>query len=77
MKKFMTDCQEKTIELGKKIGEVLNPGDVVLLTGSFVNDQKENKIKKVKLDILKQNGVNVCRVLEYAVINNQEFSKHT
>ena len=47
--------------------------DVVLLTGSFVNDQKENKIKKVKLDILKQNGVNVCRVLEYAVINNQEY----
>ena len=35
MKKFMTDCQEKTIELGKKIGEVLNPGDVVLLTGDL------------------------------------------
>lgn len=35
MKEFMTNTPEETIEVGKKIGQVLNPGDVVLLTGDL------------------------------------------
>lgn len=35
MKKFYTNNANETIELGKRIGELLNPGDVVLLTGDL------------------------------------------
>ncbi len=35
MKKFTTKDSNETIELGKKIGLLLNPGDVVLLTGDL------------------------------------------
>lgn len=35
MKRFYTKDALQTIELGKKIGELLNPGDVVLLTGDL------------------------------------------
>lgn len=35
MKSFYTKDALQTIELGKKIGELLNPGDVVLLTGDL------------------------------------------
>lgn len=35
VKKFYTNDALETIELGKKIGNLLNPGDVVLLTGDL------------------------------------------
>ena len=35
MQKFVTNSREETIELGKKIGEKLNKGDVILLTGDL------------------------------------------
>lgn len=35
MKKFYTTNANETIELGEKIGKLLNPGDVVLLTGDL------------------------------------------
>lgn len=34
-KEYLTNNQEETIELGKKIGNVLNVGDVVLLIGDL------------------------------------------
>ena len=35
MKKYNTGEAKETIELGKRIGSLLNPGDVVLLTGDL------------------------------------------
>ena len=35
MKKYITKNANETIEIGKKIGSLLNPGDVVLLTGDL------------------------------------------
>lgn len=35
MKHYITNNALETIDLGKKIGELLNPGDVVLLTGDL------------------------------------------
>ena len=35
MKKYITHNANETIELGKKIGNLLNPGDVILLTGDL------------------------------------------
>ena len=35
MKKFITNDSNETIELGKKIGNILKPGDVVLLDGDL------------------------------------------
>ena len=47
--------------------------DVVLLKGSFVNNGEEDIIRKNKLDKLYDNGVNVCRVLESKIINNEKY----
>ncbi|MDE7095184.1 MAG: tRNA (adenosine(37)-N6)-threonylcarbamoyltransferase complex ATPase subunit type 1 TsaE [Anaeroplasmataceae bacterium] len=35
LKSYMTDSPKETIEIGKKIGSLLNSGDVVLLTGDL------------------------------------------
>ncbi|MDE6241000.1 MAG: tRNA (adenosine(37)-N6)-threonylcarbamoyltransferase complex ATPase subunit type 1 TsaE [Anaeroplasmataceae bacterium] len=35
LKKYTTNSAEETIELGKKIGNLLNPSDVLLLTGDL------------------------------------------
>ncbi len=35
MKSFISNSVENTIELGSKIGALLNPGDVILLTGDL------------------------------------------
>lgn len=32
---FIVDCAEKTMELGKHLGTLLNPGDVICLTGDL------------------------------------------
>ncbi|MBQ1591672.1 MAG: tRNA (adenosine(37)-N6)-threonylcarbamoyltransferase complex ATPase subunit type 1 TsaE, partial [Treponema sp.] len=33
--KFITNSAEETIELGKKIGSLLKPGDVIAMTGTL------------------------------------------
>ncbi|MCM1130295.1 MAG: tRNA (adenosine(37)-N6)-threonylcarbamoyltransferase complex ATPase subunit type 1 TsaE [Roseburia sp.] len=35
LKNYKTNSAEETIELGKKIGNLLNPSDVILLTGDL------------------------------------------
>lgn len=47
--------------------------DYVLLKGDFVNDGEEEIIKRDKLNLLKANGVNVCRVLENTIIDNKRY----
>ncbi len=47
--------------------------DYVLLKGDFVNHGEEEIIKRDKLNILKANDVNVCRVLENAIIDNKRY----
>ena len=47
--------------------------DVVLLVTPYPSDSKKMGIKKEKLDILKNNGVNVCRVLDYALDETIEY----
>jgi len=44
--------------------------DVVLLEGAFGDEELQ---RKEKIDILKNNGVNVCRILEYASIDNKKY----
>ena len=44
--------------------------DVVLLEGSF--DEEKQK-RKEKLDTLKNNGVNVCRILESSTVDNKKY----
>ena len=44
--------------------------DVVLLEGSF--DEEEQR-RKEKLDTLKNNGVNVCRILESSTVDNKKY----
>ena len=47
--------------------------DYVLLKGDFVNHGKEEITKRDKLNFLKANGVNVCRVLENTIIDNKRY----
>ena len=71
---------EKYIEFSKKmdpIGSGSNKkcyvfDNVVLLKGDFVNPESD-LIKKEKLDILKNNGVNVCRILDNLKINDIRY----
>ncbi len=72
---------DKYIEASKKM-DALGGGsnkkcyvfdDAVLLKGSFVNKGEEYQIRKERLNFLKQNGVNVCTVLENATINGERY----
>jgi len=46
--------------------------DVVLLKGDFVNPEAFS-IKKEKLDLLKNNGVNVCSILDNAIVDGVRY----
>lgn len=68
--KYINDSKSMNVSGGGSNKKCYAFDDVVLLEGSFGDEEQS---RKEKLDVLKNNGVNVCRILENATVDNKKY----